>query len=187
MKKIVTIVASIALVGIISLTAINLSDEQQPHKNALISSEKLRLNDIREKQKQRQASGNIIDFSTSTIPATSDSVLRQEGQRVVVPGTLPPQLSVLKTELDTLNQEMADAIKTAEPQDIAATEKLILEADTLIAQTNQRLGLDTSEIDQGLMRRVPPTDPVLIELNQKIDTLDAELLDWGKERLQQSR
>ena len=185
MKTIVTIVASIALVGIISITAINLSDEKQLHTNALISSEQLRLHDIETKRKQRQTAGTILDFSTST--PVPDTQLRQEGQRAVVPGSLPPKLQALKTELDTLNQEMAEAISTAEPQDTAATDQLILDADTLIAQTNQRLGLDTSEIDQGLMRRIPPTDPVLIELNQKIDTLDAELLDWGKKRLQQQR
>lgn len=187
MKTILTIVASIVVVGVISIAAINQTDEQQRHTNALISNEQLRLGDMQAKREQRQAAGTILDFSTSSIAPVPETQLRQEGPRTVVPGTLPPKLSALKTELNTLNQEMADAIATAEPQDTAATEQLILDADTLIAQTNQRLGLDTSEIDQGLMRRVPPTDPVLIELNQKIDTLDAELLDWGKERLQQQR
>jgi len=187
MKKILTFMAGVGVVAVIGIAAFNVSNTPNRHENALVSSEQLRLHDIQTKREQRIMTGNGTDFSTVDSQPVPETQLRQEGERVVVPGTLPPQLATLKTELDTLNQEMADVLQTAQPLNTTQIDQLIQNADALIAQTNQQLGLDTSHIAEELTRRVIPTDPVLIELNQKMDTLDAELMDWGKERLQNAR
>jgi hypothetical protein len=187
MKKILTMIAGAGIVAGIGLVAISLTNTQNQHDNALISSEQLRLKDIETSRTQRATAGGGIDFATTAPPPVPETQLRQDGERMVVPGTLPPQLAKLKTELDTLNQEMAEAVQTAPPSDTAHIDQLIRKTDALIAQTNQKLGLDTSHIAKELTGRVTPTDPALIELNQKMDTLDTELMDWGKERLQNAR
>ncbi len=186
MKKILTMVAGAGIVAGVGLIAINLTNTQNQHDNALISSEQLRLKDIETSRARRATAGGGIDFATTQPPAP-ETQLRQEGERMVVPGTLPPQLATLKTELDTLNQEMAEAMQSAPPSDTTHIDQLIRKTDALIAQTNQKFGLDTSHIAKELTGRVTPTDPALIELNQKMDTLDAELMDWGKERLKNAR
>lgn len=188
MKSSLAIIAGLlAVTVIVGLAALNLSGSTGNQDNVLVGTEQLRVQQMEAKRAEREATGESYDFRTDRESITaSDQGVRREGHRTVIPNTLPPDLNKLKNELDTINSEMAAALAEGaqQPDDHVAVDPLIAEMDALIAQTNADLGLDTSAIDKALAAPVKPTDPQLIELNQQMDALDAELDDWARSRAQ---
>ncbi len=177
-KRSVGIAAGLTIL-VIGLVVINWSSTAPEQHDVLIDTEKLRLRNIAANPQQKQPSAAFPTFKSS-----EQQNLRTDGGRSVIPNALPPGLAELKYELDSINREIADL---GLPKSNSETGKeqgdaLIAEAETLIASTNQRLGIDSSKVEQQLTRKLPVTDPELIKLNTKIDLLDAELTDWARQR-----
>lgn len=183
-RNIYLIVGAVAASAVVALVAFNMTPPAKQQEATVIATEQLRVQPTKAKQQARAASNAPLDFQTPTRmdQSLAEFGIREAGGRQVVPNALPPALARVKTELDGINQEIAEALGDNPAKGSAEADALLAEGDALIAEANAAFGLDTTPIDQQLRQIPPVTHPKLVELNQRIDALDAELDTWAETR-----
>lgn len=105
---------------------------------------------------------------------------RTDDGRVTVEGTLPPELKKLDAELTKLTAEVQEkqqqiALQVVSTESDAKTEKIVQQADQLVAETNKKHGIDTSHIAAILSSSPPITDPELKQIDSKVEAVDKEI------------
>ena len=99
--------------------------------------------------------------------------------RVVVPRALPPELKKLDSEVAKLTTELQEKVSGIQATALSTAgteaEKIIQQADKLIAETNQKYGIDTSHVPAVLDSFPPITDPELKQIQEKLDTIDRDI------------
>ncbi len=108
----------------------------------------------------------------------------EDGQRaadgsIVIKDALPPELKMLDTEIAGLNtalqEERVKVQPVTSPSSDAQAEKIIQQADKLVAETNKKHGIDTSHVAAIMASSPPITDPELKQIQEKLDVVDKDI------------
>lgn len=110
----------------------------------------------------------------------TEKVQRTDDGRVIVEGTLPPELKKLDVELTKLTAEVQEkqqqiALQVVSTESGGKAERIVQQADQLVAETNKKHGIDTSYIAAILSSSPPITDPELKKIDSKVEAVDKEI------------
>lgn len=100
--------------------------------------------------------------------------------RMVVDQSLPPEMDRLNQDISKMTVELqekkAEIDRNANLPPIGSAERIIQQADQLIAETERKYGLDTASGVEAILASKPTiTDPDLKQLEAKLDTVGQEL------------